>query len=130
VLIFKYPLIREKTKWGADAQNAEKNSKRITKLKNQASQKFCRALKAYLLAVRFTKFLCPKTNLNRWLMSGLLDRASILLACSEWDVFKSAFAGDGHRAQEGYTAYLSSGELPEEVLNYIDALPKNEETYM
>lgn len=129
MLVFKYSLIKGAKKWDADAQNAEKNLKRTTKLKNQASQKFCRALKAYLLAVRFTRSLCPKTNLNRWLMSGLLDRASILLACSEWDVFKSAYKGDGHRAQEGYTAYLSSGELPDEVINYIDSLP-NDEVYM
>ena len=128
MLVFKYSLVKGAKKWDADAQNAEKNSKRITKLKKQAWQKFCRARKVSLLAARFLKFLRLQ-SLSRWVMSGLLDRASILLACSEWDVFKSAYEGDGHRAQEGYTAYLSSGELPVEVINYIDSLP-NEEIYM
>jgi len=130
MLIFKYDLLRRRYKWDAGAQSGAKKSKQQQRGQKLQLAKFSLAQNLSRLgASSFLSLSQKNQQISRWFMSGMLERASSLLACSDWDVFKSAYCGDNHKAQDGYTLFLSSGELPTEVMNYIDSLPK-EETYL
>ncbi len=74
----------------------------------------------------FIRFQVPKRSELRSAMSAMLERASFLLDCTEWDIFKRALSGSSVRTEKQYTAYLETGDLPAEVANYIHSLPYDE----
>ena len=59
-------------------------------------------------------------------MPTTLEKASDLLDCTEWDIFERAYSGSSPEIEKKYTTYLTTGELPPEVLNYINSLPHDE----
>jgi|TARA_Y100000294_G_C8382122_1_gene267209 hypothetical protein len=59
-------------------------------------------------------------------MPTTLEKASDLLDCTEWDIFERAYGGSSPEVEKKYTAYLTTSELPPEVLNYINSLPHDE----
>jgi len=133
MLIFKYGFLQRDKSWDVDARKDAKNLKRWQRQHARECKRYLLAISLYQSAVKISSLLTlknPLEKISRWAMSGMLDRASSLLACSDWDVFKSAYQGDQHKAQDGYTLFLSTGELPPEVMNYIDGLPCEEETYL
>ena len=123
MLIFKYVNITGVYLWPVlDAKNAVNGLKN----KQEPLNKFCLAKRQSKSTANFSKSLRRKRSELCVVMPTTLEKASDLLDCTEWDIFERAYGGSSPEVEKKYTAYLTTSELPPEVLNYINSLPHDE----